>query len=127
MVAVPTAIPVTTPLAEIVAVPVALLLHTPPEVALVSVIVLPVQTTGLAGKMAPGAVFTVAMVDTEHPAIVYNIVAVPTELPVTTPPAETDAMPVALLLHAPPAVASVKVVVPPKQTVTGVGAMAIGV
>ena len=45
------------------------------------------------------------------------IVAVPTVLPVTTPvPVPTVALPL-LLLHTPPDVASVKLVVPPVQTV----------
>ena len=112
---------------ETVAMPVALLLHIPPDVASVNVIELPVHTCGFAGKIAPGAVFTVATVVAEHPAIVYNIVAVPTELPVTTPPAVIEATPVVLLLHAPPLDASVKVAVPPRQTVTGVGLIAEGV
>ena len=56
--AVPVAIPVTTP-PETVAVPVAPLLHIPPEVASVSVIVLPAQTDGLTGDIDAGALFTV--------------------------------------------------------------------
>lgn len=118
--------PVTIP-PETVAVPVALLLHIPPDVASVKVIELPVHTCGFAGNIMPGAVFTVATVDAEHPAIVYNIVAVPTEFPVITPPAVIEAMPEALLLHAPLPVASVKVAVPPRQTVTGLGLIAEGV
>ena len=45
------------------------------------------------------------------------IVAVPADTPVTSPLAFTVAMPVALLLHVPPAVASVNCVVLPIHTV----------
>ena len=124
--AVPAVTPDTIP-PETVAIAGVLLLHMPPEVASDSVTVPPVHTVGLAGSIDPGAVFTVATVLAEQPAIVYLIVAVPTVLPVTTPPAETEAMPEALLLHAPLAVASVNVAVPPKHTVTGVGVIAAGV
>jgi hypothetical protein len=48
------------------------------------------------------------------------MVAVPGTRPVTTPLAElTDAMVVALLLHDPPAEASVRVIVDPTQTFAG--------
>lgn len=104
-----------------------LLLHMPPEVASDRVTVPPVHTVGLAGSIAPGAVLIVATVLAEQPEIVYLIVAVPTALPVTMPPAETEAIPEALLLQAPPGVASVKAAVPPKHTVTGVGVIAAGV
>ncbi len=126
MVAVPVVTPVTTP-PETVATAGLPLLQTPPEVTSDKVTELPVHTVGLAGRIVPGALFTVATVVTEQPAIVYEIVAVPTVLPVTTPPDVTEAMPEALLLHAPPAVASVSVAAPPKQIVTGVGVTAAGV
>ena len=45
------------------------------------------------------------------------MVAVPAVIPVTTPPVLTVAMPVLLLLHTPPLVASASVVVPPVHTV----------
>ena len=51
--AVPAAMPVITPPAT-VATPVLLLLHVPPKVASVSVILLPTQIDGLAGDMTPG-------------------------------------------------------------------------
>lgn len=62
--------PVTIPKEVIVAVPVALLLQTPPDVASDKLIALPVHTEGLAGAIAPGVVFTVATVDAEQPATV---------------------------------------------------------
>jgi hypothetical protein len=49
--------------------------------------------------------------------IVYRIVAVPADKPVTTPDELTDAVDVFELLQTPPDVASVKVVVLPTQTV----------
>lgn len=60
--------PVAIPEELIVAVPVALLLHRPPEVASDKLIVLPVHTDGLAGKIDPGAIFIVATVEVEQPA-----------------------------------------------------------
>ena len=48
--------------------------------------------------------------------IVYRIVAVPADKPVTTPDELTDAVDVFELLQTPPDVASVKVVVLPTQT-----------
>jgi hypothetical protein len=48
------------------------------------------------------------------------MVATPTDIPVTSPDEGLMvAMPVALLLHEPPAVASVKVIVPPTATEVG--------
>ncbi len=47
MVAVPAATPVTTPVLPTVAMPVALLLHVPPVVALLSVVVLPTVTVAV--------------------------------------------------------------------------------
>src|SRR3954469_20057521 len=48
-----------------------------------------------------------------QPVIVYVMVAEPAETPVTTPEEDTVAIPVELLLQAPPGVASDKVVVDP--------------
>ena len=59
MAAVPALVPVTTPVVEFtVAIPVALLLHVPPAVASVSVIVWPAQTT-VGPDMATGKELTV--------------------------------------------------------------------
>ena len=112
---------------ETVAVPVALLLHTPPEVASVSVTELPVHTLGLAGSIVDGVVFTVTKVAAEQLPTVYKIVVVPEANAVTSPPAETVATEVVLLLHTPLPVASVSVIVPPMQRLTGAGSMAEGV
>ena len=51
--------------------------------------------------------------------------AVPDATPVTSPPDVTDAIPGALVLHVPPEVASVKVVLLPAHT-TGLPAIAAG-
>jgi hypothetical protein len=59
---------------------------------------------------------TVTTVVAEHPATVYEIVAVPVEKPVTTPPAPTLATDGVALLHVPPPVELLKVVVDPVQT-----------
>ena len=73
------------------------------------------------------SVVTVTIVAAEQPnPFVYAIVAVPTVTPVTTPPEVMDAIPEALLLHAPPLVASVNVIVPPWQIIAGVGLIAVG-
>lgn len=54
-------------------------------------------------------------------------VAVPVAMPVTTPAAETVAVPVVLLLQLPPVTASASVVVDPSQIVTAeVGVIAEG-
>jgi hypothetical protein len=54
------------------------------------------------------------------------MVALPSALPVTTPP-DTDAMPDALLDHVPPVVASLSVTVVPRQILIGPdGVMAAG-
>ena len=51
-----------------------------------------------------------------------NQVSIPPEIPVTTPvPATTVAIPVLLLLHVPPAVPSVTVIVEPTHTYCGLG------
>ena len=67
MVAVPAIAPVTVP-PTTVALPL-LLAQTPPVVASVSIVVLPVHTEAVAGVIATGAEFTVATVVTEQPAM----------------------------------------------------------
>lgn len=62
--------PVTTPVPDTSATAGDPLLQMPPDVASVSVIVLPTHTVGLTGEMPPGAVFTVTTVVAEHPAAV---------------------------------------------------------
>ena len=66
MVAVPVAIPVTTP-PETVATPVVLLLQTPPDVVSDNVTVLPVHTVAVAGDIGVGALLTVTVLVTKHP------------------------------------------------------------
>ena len=83
------------------------LVHTPPAVASVSVVVKPLHTDKLP-KIAVGCVFTVTTVVTAQVPIVYDIVDVPTFPPVTTPPLVIVATVVVTLLHVPPPVASVK-------------------
>lgn len=117
MVAVPPAIPVTTPPLLTVAMPAALLLHVPPPVAHASVAVAPWHSvTAVAGVIAAGVANTVTDCTAEHPLTVYDIVHTPAVTPVTTPPA-TVAMPGLELLHAPPVPVVARVVVLPIHTV----------
>lgn len=99
----------------------------PPPIASDNVVEPPRQTVGAAGVIAVGVVFTETIVAAEQPPAVYKIVAVPPETAVTTPPAEIVATDGATLLHAPPPVASVSVMLLPTQTLTGVGLIADGV
>ena len=107
--------PVTTPVdSPTVAIPVALLLHVPPPVPSVSVVVNPEHTVRVP-LIAVGNGFTVTMAVCIQPvASVYVIVAVPPDPPVTMPVEPTVALPV--LLHVPPLVASVSAVVSPTHT-----------
>jgi len=67
MVAVPEVIPLTTPVAETVAMPVALLLHDPPVTASASVLVAPSHIdTGDDGVMEVGELTTVTVVVAEQ-------------------------------------------------------------
>ena len=76
---------------------------------------------------AEPSVVTVTIVVAEQPKLfVYAIIAVPVATPVTEPPEVMLAIPEALLLHVPPPVASVKVVVPPRHTSAGSGLIAKG-
>ena len=108
MVVVPAAIPVTEPPEETVATAVLLLLHAPPDVALVKAATAPSQTATDDGTIATGVVLTVTGFVTKQPVPkAYEILATPTETPVTSPPEDTDAA-VELLLHVPEGVASDK-------------------
>lgn len=107
--------PVSTPvLAPIVATPVEPLVHVPPPVASVSVLVAPTQTV-VPPLIAAGTAFIVAVAVARHPvANVYDIIEVPALTPVTMPVVEPMvATPVLPLVHMPPPVASVTVVVAP--------------
>ena len=111
------------------AIPVALLLQVPPPAASVKVVVNPEQTTSVP-SIAVVRGFTVTTAVMIQPVgNVYVIVAVlvaATTPPVTTPVKDPMlAVPVELLLHVPPAVASVNVVVSPEQTLR-VPSIAVG-
>ena len=111
----PAVIPVVKPT---VATLVALLLHVPPVVPSVSVIVEPEQTAVIP-EMGKGEAFMVTAMLLVHPARAeYVIVSAPGVTPVIVPaPGKTVAIPVLLLLHVPPVVASIKIVVAPVQAV----------
>ena len=113
--------PVTIPVLDPTkAIPPLLLVHTPPGVAWVRVSELPMQTVPGPEPMA-GAGDTVTIMPSAQPvAIVYDIIVVPVNIPVTTPLVElTVAMAGALLLHTPPGVAlKIVVVLPELMTVT---------
>lgn len=106
MVVVPPDAPYSTPDPEIVPTAGVLLLHTPPGLALLSVVVWSSHTVG-APVIGEGRPFTVTTAVVIQPVgAVYVIVAVPVVAPaVHTPPDVIVAVPVALLLHVPPVVA----------------------
>ncbi len=114
MVVVPAATPVAVPDVEpIVAIPVLELLHTPPEVASVSVVVLPTVTLSVP-DIAAGFGLTVMVVATLQPVDnVYDITAVPGVTPVTIPVVEPIVAEELLLVQVPPVVALLNVVVAP--------------
>src|ERR1043165_8763955 len=104
MVVVPTAPPVANPVPErMVATPVVLLIHTPPEVVLLRVATVPGHSV-IVPVMAAGSGFPVAVLVVEHPVtVVYESTAVPAATPVTFPDAlATVAIAVFALLHVPP-------------------------
>lgn len=96
-----------------------LLLHEPPPVASLSVVVCPTHTTAVP-DMAAGVVFTVNVAVRKHPVPnVYVMVTVPAATPVTIPDDDpTVAVNTSLLLHVPPLVASVSVLVSPSHTLS---------
>jgi len=97
------------------------LLHTPPGIASVNGMVAPTHTVD-GPLIGAGVGFTVIILVAAQPPTVYNIVAVPAPTPVTTPVPEvpvTVATEVAELVHDPPAVASLRVMVEPMQTDDG--------
>jgi hypothetical protein len=115
-IAVPAVTPVITPADDVDAFAL-LLVHVPPATVLLSVTVLPVHTDD-GPLIAAGAVFTVTVaVATQPVPSVYVMVTVPAVTPVTTPEVLIDAF-VLLLLHVPPVVVLVSVVVLPSQTVS---------
>ena len=84
----------------------------------VSVVELPIQMAAFEPALIVGNPFTVTTVITLPPERLYEMFAVPAATPVTTPVAEfTVAIPVLPLLHVPPLVALLNVVVLPTHTV----------
>ena len=118
MLTLPAATPVMTPVPDAVAIAVLLLLHVPPATVLESVVVNPTQTL-LVPVMDAGIGLTVTLVTEVQPAgNVYVMVAIPALMPEITPePTPAVAIAVLLLDHAPPLVASARMVVAPTQTV----------
>ena len=100
----------------IVAVTVLPLLHVPPMAGSVSGVNEPWHT-GLVPTIASGEVLTVTtMVAIQPVGKVYVIIALPVDDAVTTPVAEpTGAIPLLLLLHVPPVVASLRLMTRPAQ------------
>lgn len=128
IVTLPAATPLTTPVpAPTVATDVLLLVHVPPGVVFVKVVAEPAHTVEEPGVIADGRAATVTVLVTLHPATVYDMTAVPTATPDTTPEPLTDAMEALPLLHEPPVVALDNVALLPTQILTGVeGSMAAG-
>ena len=122
IVVLPPATPVTVtgePAEPIVAADVLLLLQVPPVVASLNVIVEALHMVVAPWIAVIGATDTVPVVLQPVADTRYVIVATPDALPVTSPLPSTDAL-VLLLLHTPPAVASLRVVINPTHTDTGV-------
>ena len=103
-----------------------LLLHEPPGVASVRFIVDPTHTE-VDPVIGPGNGFTISVAVTEHPTRVYVMVSSPAFMAVTKPVPGTIVALVLLLLHVPPVVPSLSVVVEPTHIdelpviATGVG------
>jgi hypothetical protein len=113
-------IPLTTPVpATTVATAVLLLLHVPPGLVLLSVVVCPTQVVS-EPVIAFGGGFTVTVVIRVQPVpSVYVITAVPggaEETPVTMPLTPTVAIDGALVVHVPPTGRQLSVVVNPSHT-----------
>jgi hypothetical protein len=122
MVAAPTVSPVTMPVNKLtVATVVLLLLHVPPAVASLNIVVSPKHTFVLP-VIGAGNGFTVTVVVMKQPNV-YVIVVVAAVVPPNEPPVKNPltglivAMVVFALLHIPPALASLKVVVRPWHTI----------
>ena len=117
MVVVPPPVPVTIPLLFTVATPVTLLAHVPPLVALVSVVEFPWHT--IIVPVIGVSRFTVSVIVLEQPApVVYVIVVVPMATPAAMPvPLLIVAVEVLLLVHVPPLMALLSLVVPPTHTI----------
>jgi len=117
MVARPDAIPFTIPEADpIVATIGVLLLHVPPGMEFPNAVAAPRQTC-VTPVIVPGEELTVTVAAAAQPVLsVYDMVAVPIPAPVTPPVDGSIAAIVGvLLLHTPPVVPSVKLLVSPRQ------------
>jgi len=119
---VPPATPVTTPVVDpMVAMPVRLLIHVPPDVGSFNVVVLPTHNV-VVPPIAAGTGFTVIVFVAWQPVEVMMsvIVAVPAATPVTTPEdASIVATEVLLLLQEAPDIVDVSVIVEPAHTTDG--------
>ena len=113
---VPAPIPVATPTALTNATaPLLVVQESVVELLLVSVVLLPSQTTS--APVIEGRAFTVTTAVAAQPvAPVYATMVVPAAMPLTTPVALTEPIAGVLLLHTPPAGELVRAVVPPMQT-----------
>ena len=100
---------VTLPTASIVATAGVTLLQVPPGVRSPSSDVPELQIV-VPPVIAAGCTFTVTVAVAAQLPIVYDIMELPDEIPVTTPVPLTVAMPPLTLVHAPPIVASVRFV-----------------
>lgn len=96
-----------------VATEVLLLVHVPPDILPDKVVVVPEQSTDVPLMVAEGCTVTTVVAKQPVPNIVYVIVAVPDDTPVTVPLELTVAIVVLLLLQVPPNVVLVSEVVPP--------------
>lgn len=115
IIAAPTDSPATTPVEGPILSIAAVVLQTPPGIALVSVTDEPVHTEG-GPEIAEGAAYTVNAFVAVHPVAptVYVILAVPEATPAAIPVAEPIVTNiVALLLHMPPGVVLTRVVAEP--------------
>jgi hypothetical protein len=113
MLAVPADTPFTNPVVFTVATLALLVLHVPPNVPSVRRLVVPVQKD-VFPDIPVGKGFTVTSVAAEQPVdvIMYEIVVDPAATPVTSPVLDpTVAIPVMVLVHVPPAIPSLTVVV----------------
>ena len=116
MVEEPTIAPVTIPVVASIVALVLLLLHVPPGVASLSVVVKPKHTAGVPRIADNG--FTVAVtVAIQVVGSIYVIIGLPAATPVTVPSVPTSARPVLLLLQMPPGVWSLSDVVSVAQTI----------
>ena len=113
---VPAETPVTIPEEEpTVATDVLLLSHVPPETASVKVVTVPVKM--VVGPLIGASGSTVTVTVAILVPIAYVIIHVPAEMPVTMPVEDpTVAIAVLLLLHWPPAVESINVLLDPTHT-----------